>query len=99
MLIINEKLYNQIIEFICTYNGITKGELYSILKDKDSRYLLFLILKKYSCTDKELILKILKLKSKNTVNSSFRKAEEKFFVNKEFRERYFKIEEKIKEII
>lgn len=99
MLTNNENRYLAIIEFICSYNGISKEQLITLLKDRDNKYLLFLIFKKYNCTDKDVILKILNLKSKNSVNTSFKKAEEKFFINKEFREKYFTIEEKISTFI
>jgi len=95
----NENRYIEIIEFICSYNQISKEQLITLLKYRDNKYLLFLIFKKYRCTDKNVILKILNLKSKQSINLNFKKAEERFFINKEFREKYFTIEEKISTII
>lgn len=99
MLTNNENRYLQIIEFICSYNQISKEQLITFLKYRDNKYLLLLIFKKYRCTDKNVILRMLNLKSKQSINLSFKKAEEKFFINKDFREKYFTIEEKIGTII
>ncbi len=94
-----EELYLEILDFLCAYRGITRKELLDILKDKEMKYLLFLILKKYKCTHSETIIKLLSLKSKSSVGVSFRKAEERFFINRDFREKYFRIEEEIEEVI
>ncbi len=87
--------YEKIVTVLCDYKGISKEELIVILKDKDYKYLLFLFLKKYRCVDLEKLKEDFCIESKKSVNYTCKKAEEKFFVNKEFRELYFEVEEVI----
>lgn len=80
--------YEKIIEMICDIRGVEREELLVILEEEECRNLLFLMLKKYNCLDEEKIrddFKIENIKSKSKV------AEEKFFINKEFRDTYFEV--------
>jgi len=95
---VNSK-YEKIVTVLCDYKGISKEELIVILKDKDYKYLLFLFLKKYKCVDLEKLKEDFSIESKKSVNYTCKKAEEKFFVNKEFRELYFEVEEIISKIL
>ncbi|WP_055669375.1 hypothetical protein [Desnuesiella massiliensis] len=90
--------YYKIIDFLCEYNNISEEKLYTLLKKQELRYLLFLLLKKHKCTDKNILVNLFGNDSER-VNLNFRKAEEKFLVNRDFREKYFEIEEEIKKII
>ena len=94
-----ENKYDKILSVICDYKGINREELICVLKDKNYKYLLFLFLKKYKCFDLTKLKEDFSLDSKKSINSSCKKAEEKFFVNKEFRELYFEMEEMISKII
>lgn len=94
----NNNRYEQIIEMLCKYKDINKDELFKILKDKNCRYLLFLLLKKYNCTDFQRIKNDFNIKNKNTMNYSIKKAEEKLFINKEFREMYFEARDVLENI-
>lgn len=91
--------YEIIISELCRYKSMNSDELIQILKNEDSRYLLFLLLKKHNCFDYELLRKIFNNLNKNSIRCNLEKAEEKFFVNRDFREEYFEIEEFIKKII
>ena len=93
-----ELRYIRILDNICSYSRLSREQFIEILQDKDMRHLLFLFLKNHGYTDKEIISRLFNLKSKGSINNSFKKAEERFFVNKAFRERYFEIEGKLKEI-
>lgn len=84
--------YSAIIQIICELKGIDKAQLIAILKDKESKYLLFLLLKKYNCTNLEVLSRDFSIESKKKITYNVKKAEEKFFINKEFRDMYFKIE-------
>lgn len=84
--------YTKILEIICEIKGIDRQQLIKILKDKESKYLLFLLLKKYNCTNVETLNRDFSIESKKKISYNVKKAEEKFFVNKEFRDMYFKIE-------
>ncbi len=94
-----EDKYLKILEVICSIKGIEREELFRILKDRESKYLLFLLLKKYKCTDIEALNRDFSIESKKTINYNMKKAEEKFFINKEFRDMYFEAEEIIEKII
>jgi hypothetical protein len=84
--------YIKILETICTIKGISREQLFQILKDRESRYLLFLLLKKYKCTDIEVLSRDFSIESKKSISYNLKKAEEKFFINKEFRDMYFEAE-------
>jgi hypothetical protein len=71
-------------------------ELSKILKDRECKYLLFLLLKKYKCGDAEVLHRDFSIESKKTISYGLKKAEEKFFINKEFRDMYFELEKEIK---
>lgn len=85
--------YEKIIEAICEVKGIKSNELLKILKDKECKYILLLLLKKYKCGDVENVYKDFMISNKRAVTYGAKKAEERFFVNKEFREMYFEIED------
>ena len=92
---INSK-YARIINFMCKYKNISQNDLLKILKDRDCKYMLLLLLKKYRCTDVNIINNYFPDYSKKSLNYNFKKAKEKFFINKEFRDEYFEIEDDIK---
>lgn len=96
---LKEENYGKIIEFICYYKKIEKEELFNILKDKECKYLLLLLLEKYKCVDIRRLSKDFSVISSKTIKNNIRKAEEKLFTNKQFREEYFEIEEMIKKIM
>lgn len=89
MIIKKEDKYTKIIETICELKGLGRDELFRILKDKDCKYLLFLLLNKYKCTDIEMLQRDFLIESKKSVRYNLKKAEERFFINKEFRDMYF----------
>jgi hypothetical protein len=91
--------YIKVMEFLCEYYEVTFEEVNDILKKKEEKYLILLILKKYRCLSKERLMEVFKVKNSRSVIYSLKKAEEKFLINKEFREKYFDIENKIKKII
>lgn len=89
--------YEKIIDIICSMKGIEKEDLYKILKDRECKYLLFLLLKKYNCDDMEKINRDFYINNKRVVNYNIRKAQEKFLINNEFRQVYFQVEKEIGE--
>lgn len=94
-----EDKYAKILEVICEMKGINKEELVKILKDRECKYLLFLLLKKYKCADIEILYKDFSIESKKSVSYNLKKAEEKFFINKEFRDMCFEAEDIINKTI
>jgi hypothetical protein len=95
----NEDKYSKIIDFICIYKNISRMELFKLLRNKESKYLLLLLLKEHKCIDIKRICEEFSNKNPVTIKNNFKKAEEKFYVNKEFREMYYEVEEMIKKII
>ena len=87
--------YLKILRGIALYNNISDKDFIKLLKDKENKYLLLLLMKKYKCMDKEKIMEIFKYKSSKSISYNIKKAEEKFLVNKSFREKYFEIEESL----
>lgn len=96
---IGEDKYEKILKVICERKGIDERELFKILKDKEYKYLMFLLMKKYKCTDFDRLNQDFSIDSKKRITYNMKKAEEKFFVNKEFRDKYFETEEIINKII
>lgn len=90
--------YENIISVICKIKGITKEELYKILKDKDCKYLLFLLLNKNKCINIDFINRDFSINSKRIVNNNIRKAQEKLLINREFREIYFGLQDELDKI-
>lgn len=91
--------YHKIINYVCQYNNISNEELVDILKHKECRYMLFLLLRRYGCDDKELLKELLKIENKRKLSETYRKAEEKFFVNRAFRDKYLEMEKNAQKII
>lgn len=87
--------YMQILKNICNYYGISEEKFIELLKNRDNRYILLLILKNNRCLEADKIKEIFKLKTSRNINSSLRLAEEKLLVNKFFREKYFDLENNI----
>ena len=91
----NKLKYVKILNNICNYYGINEDEFIEVLKNRDNKYILLLILKNNNCLEIEKIKEIFKLKTAKSINSSLRLAEEKLLVNRLFREKYFELENNI----
>lgn len=87
-----EDTYKRIIKFLCDYKGINNSELVKIMNDKECKYILFLLLKKYDCISLENLSRDFLINSKKKVINNVRKAEEKMLINKRIREMYFEAE-------
>lgn len=88
-----------VINILCNYLDEDFNEFEKILKKKDNKYLLLLLLKNYKCLNREEIKLILHISSDKSVYYNMRKAEEKFLISKDFRDRYLIIEEYIQKVI
>lgn len=95
---INSK-YEKIIEIICKYKGIKKDELINLLKIKKYKYMMLLFIKKYKCDNLEKIKLDVDIRNKKYINKGYKKAEEKLFINKEFRDIYFELEDVVEKNI
>ncbi|SFB24132.1 hypothetical protein [Clostridium frigidicarnis] len=94
----NER-YLTIIKFLCERNNISESEIVKILEDRECKYLLFLLLKKYGCDDKNKLKNLLPDTNNRMLTYNFRKAEEKLLVNSSLREKYFELESRLKEMM
>ncbi|MCM1990057.1 ribose-5-phosphate isomerase [Oceanirhabdus seepicola] len=87
--------YENVINTICHMKNIEREKLEEILKDRELKYLSLLILKKYNCLELEKIKGDFKINTKRTLKYNENKAEEKFLVNYNFREKYFHMDQEI----
>lgn len=88
-----EDKYLMVLNVVCSYYGMTEGDILRLLKDKDAKYLLLLLLNRYRCIDEEKLKYMFNIKSKRSITYNLRRAEEKLLLNREFRETYFELEE------
>jgi hypothetical protein len=95
----NKLRYMKILNNICNYYGIDEEKFIELLKNRDNKYILLLILKNNHCLELDKIKDILKLKTSKSINSNLKLAEEKLLINKIFRERYFELEDNIERMI
>lgn len=93
----NINKYRNIIFILCQYYEIGNGELGEILKKKENLYLAILLMKNFKCLNNEVLKDDLGIVSSRGLYYKIKKAEEKILINKNFREEYFELEEKIKE--
>ena len=91
----NKLKYMKILNNICNYYGINEDEFIEVLKNRDNKYILLLILKNNHCLEINKIKEIFKLEIAKNINISLRLAEEKLLINKLFREKYFELENNI----
>lgn len=91
----NKLKYVKILNNICTYYGIDEDEFIKLLKNRDNKYILLLILKNNHCLEIDEIKEVFKVKTVKSINSSLRLAEEKLLVNRLFRQKYFELENNI----
>ncbi|MHC6181286.1 ribose-5-phosphate isomerase [Clostridium sp. JNZ X4-2] len=93
-----EKVYSKIIDILCKYKGLTKEEMFEILKDESCRYLFFLLVNKYECYDLEILRKDFPSVKGNNMKNNIKRAEKKLLLNKRIRDMYFEAEEVIDKV-
>lgn len=94
----NKLKYVKILNSICNYYGVNEDKFMELLKNRDNKYILLLILKNNHCLEVDEIKEIFKLKTSKSISSSLRLAEEKLLINRFFREKYFELENNIEKI-
>lgn len=88
-----------VMNVLAAYLGIEAKEMNDKLKKKENKYIFLLLLKNYKCLQKDKVKEILNIISDRSIKYNMDKAQEKFLVNKEFREMYFEIQDGINKII
>ncbi|WP_315070830.1 hypothetical protein [uncultured Clostridium sp.] len=91
----NKLKYIKILKNICDYYGIDEEKFVELLKDRDNKYILLLVLKNNRCLETDKIKEIFNLKTSRSINNNLKLAEEKLLINKYFREKYFELENNI----
>lgn len=91
----NKLKYIKILRNICDYYGIDEEKFIELLKDRDNKYILLLVLKNNRCLETDKIKEIFNLKTSRSINNNLKLAEEKLLINKYFREKYFELENNI----
>lgn len=91
----NKLKYVKILNSICNYYGINEEKFIEMLKNKENKYILLLILKNNHCLEVDKIKDIFNLKTSKSISISLRLAEEKLLINRLFREKYFELENNI----
>lgn len=91
--------YLRIIKTLINYYNISEEQLEIMLKNKEYRYMLLLLLKDNNCMNIEKLKKLLNLRSRVSILNNLNKAEEKLLLNKEFRECYFELDSILKKVI
>lgn len=87
--------YINILRGISLYYGMDENNFIKLLKDKENKYLLLLLAKKYKCMDEDQIMGVLNYRSKKSFLYNVKRAEEKLLINREFRDKFFQIEESL----
>lgn len=91
-----EEKYERIINLLCKYKGLSREDLFKILKDEECKYLFYLLIKKYGCDNNMgIIQKDFPMVNKNRIRNNFKKAEEKLLLNRKIRNMYFEAENMI----
>ncbi|MBE6072185.1 MAG: hypothetical protein E7208_09525 [Clostridium butyricum] len=84
--------YLKILHMLCKYYDIEEKEFLDLLKSKENKYLLLLLLKNNDCFEVNAVKELFNLKTSRTINNNLRQAEEKLLINRSFREKYFDLE-------
>lgn len=89
--------YENIIMILCQYYEISYYEFNKLLRKKEKAYLTVLLMKKFRCLNSEGVKEKLGIISNRSLHYKIKMAEKKILINKNFRDEYFELEEKIKE--
>ena len=91
--------YVKVLSIICRYYGTNENQFYELLKNKEKKFLLLLILKNNNILDNYDLINMLGIGSFKKMKSNIKNAEEKFLINSYFRKEYVELEENIKKQI
>lgn len=84
--------YNEIIKYMCSYYDITLDKMIRLLKKREYKYMLLLLLKNYDCINIDELKEMFELKEGKIIRNNIRNAEEMLLFNGFFREKYFCME-------
>ena len=84
---------------LCYYYGVEWNQIQSKMNNKENRYILLLLLKEYNLIELDKAKKEMGLNYIKNIKYGIKKAEEKFLVNKYFRDKYILIEDEVRKVI
>lgn len=90
---------NIVINILCKHLWENLKGIKNIIKKKENKYLLLLLLKNNKCLNREQIKLLLNISSDKSINYNIKKAEEKLLINRDFREDYLIIEKYLEDVI
>ena len=93
----NINRYEIIVLILCKNYNKNYDEFKNILNEKENLYIMLLLMKKFRCLNGDIIQENLGILNSRMLNYKIKKAEEKILINKNFREEYFELEDKIKQ--
>lgn len=88
-----------VMNVLASYLNVDMSEMSNELRKKENKYIFLLLLKNYKCLQKDKIKEVLSIISDKSYKNNIDKAQEKFLINKGFRERYLEIQEGLNKII
>lgn len=88
--------YNNIIGVVCQALNVDKSILKKYLEESDNEYLLLLLLNKYNCMNPQALHSDFNLEN---IYENNKEAEQRFFIDKDFRNEYFNLLEYFNENI
>ena len=91
---LNERM-EVIKKVLCYYYNVDWEQLSNIIKKGENKYVVLLLLKKYNLIDLDNAKMMMGINSNRSVNNGIKKAEEKFLINKYFRDKYLLIEDEV----
>lgn len=95
----NNNNYIKILNTIYAHYGIDESEFIKLLKNRDKKFLILLLLKNNNFCNSSDLINILGISSESKMKRAVRSAERKFLINSFFRKDYVELEEKIKKQI
>ena len=93
----NINRYEIIVLILCKYYNKNYDDFKNKLNEKENLYIMLLLMKKFRCLNGDIIQENLGILNSRMLNYKIKKAEEKILINKNFREEYFELEDKIKQ--
>lgn len=88
-----------VMNVLAAYLEVDMSEMSKELRKRENKYIFLLLLQNYKCLQKEKVKDVLRIISDKSYKNNIDKAQEKFLINKEFREKYFEIQEGLNKII
>ena len=88
-----------VMNVLAAYLEVDMSDMSRELRKRENKYIFILLLQNYKCLQKDKVKDVLRIISDKSYKNNIDKAQEKFLINKEFREKYFEIQEGLNKII